>query len=128
MWRYFVSVSPVRLEKFVFCLTGPNLTRRASDARGRTRTSDLHLSRPDHISISTIDDVDDRIGDLSGTRDGDGSAMTPDGVLESCDAHTLNCTRFHNFDTRVTSGVGPALYPRYPIERAGRYAGLARVA
>jgi hypothetical protein len=26
MWRYFVSVSPVRLEKFVFCLTGPNLT------------------------------------------------------------------------------------------------------
>ena len=34
MWRYFVSVSPVRLEKFVFCLTVPNLTSRASDAAG----------------------------------------------------------------------------------------------
>ena len=128
MWRYFVSVSPVRLEKFVFCLTGPNLTRRASDARGRTDERPTPIETGPHLRISTIDDVDDRIGDLSGTRDGDGSAMTPDGVLESCDAHTLNCTRFHNFDTRVTSGVGPALYPRYPIERAGRYAGLARVA
>jgi hypothetical protein len=48
MWRYFVSVSPVRLEKFVFCLTVPNLTSRASDAAARRRTGVRGRGGRDH--------------------------------------------------------------------------------